>query len=214
MPSVTEVLDYSCPPHLAKWFKNNTAKKCDEIGSTTAKIGTEVDALIQLDISDGGYLAPEGNEAVTNCLAGWEKLKIDHPEFVPSVKEMQGEVKAFGVIGHFDFFNEERTAHKDIVLWGVTDLKCTSGIRDKNWIQEATYARMLMVSRGLSFPSFLRTIRLMRDQPNYEWVEIRDPKMIQKLMNMFDGYLEVFNSTKVIAEFFRNQAEDLMLGGF
>ncbi len=206
MPSVTEVLDYSCPPHLAKWFKNNTAKKCDEIGSTTAKIGTEVDSLIQLDISDGGYLAPDGNEGITNCLGGWEKLKIDHPEFVPSVKEMQGEVKAFGIIGHFDFRNEE------VDGWGITDLKCTSGIRDKNWIQEATYARMLMVSRVLSFPSFLRTIRLMRDQPNYEWVEIRDPKMIQKLMNMFDGYLEVFNSTKVIAEFFRQQLELETLG--
>ncbi len=208
MPSVTEVLDYSCPPHLAKWFKNNTAKKCDEIGSTTAKIGTEVDALIQLDISDGGYLAPEGNEAVTNCLAGWEALKVKHPEFVPSVKEMQIEIKAFGVVGHPDFICQEADG------WGITDLKCTSGIRDKNWIQEATYARILMVSRGWTMPAFLRTIRLKRDAQDFEWVEIRDERMIKKIMLMFDGYLEVFNSSKVIAEFFRNQAEDLMLGGF
>ncbi len=208
MPSVTEVLDYSIPPQLANWFKNNSKAKCEEIGQTTAKIGTEVDALIQLDIKDGGYLAPEGNEAVTNCLAGWEALKIKHPEFVPGVKNMQVEIKAFGVVGHPDFICLEKDG------WGVTDLKCTSGIRDKNWIQVATYARILMVSMGWAMPTFLRVIRLKRDATDFEWIEIRDQKMIAKLMVMFDGYLEVFNSGKVIAEFFRNQAEDLTQGGF
>jgi hypothetical protein len=208
MVTVTEVLDYSTPPQLAKWFKNNTATKIEKISSETASIGSLVDGLIQLDIRDGGYLAPEGNEGITNCLLGWERVKKDHPEFVPSVKEMQAEIKAFGVVGHPDFICQEPNG------WGVTDLKCTSGIRSKNWVQEATYARILMAERGWPFPSFIRTIRLQRESPLPEWLEIRDPKMIQKLMVMFDGYLEVFYSDKVIAEFFRAQSEDQMLGGF
>lgn len=206
--SVTEVLDYSCPPYLAKWFKNNSAAKCDKIGAETARVGTLVDALIQEDIRDGGYVPPEGDEAARNCLAAWEELKRDHPEFVGSVKEMQVEVGAFGVVGHPDFINGENPS------WGITDLKCTSGIRSKNWIQEATYARMIMDERGWQMPSFLRTIRLPQDGKPYEWLEITDERMIRKLMKMFDGYLAVFHSEKIIGEFFRTQLEDQILGGF
>jgi hypothetical protein len=208
MPSVTEVIDFSCPPYLVKWFKGNSQAKCDKIGDETARIGTLVDRLIQQDIKDGGYVPPEEDEKAMNCLKGWESLKIKHPEFVPSVKEMQIEIEAFGVVGHPDFINEEPSG------WGITDLKCTSGIRDKNWIQEATYARILMIMRGLGFPAFIRTIRLDRELGTFEWQEIRDLKMIQKCMKMFDGYLEVFNSSKVIAEYFRSKLEDQLLGDF
>lgn len=206
MNSVTECLDYCCPPHLVKWFKNNSAAKCDKIASETAECGSLVDKLIQQDIKEGSYLSPVGNQDALNCLAQWEQLKKDHPEFVPSVSEMQAEIRAFGVVGHPDFINKTETE------WGITDLKCTSGIRDKNWIQEATYARMLMVERGWTFPAFIRTIRLPRDGSPYEWLEIRDARVIKKIMGFFDGYLEVFNSTKYIAEYFRQQNEDKMLG--
>lgn len=205
MPTVTEVLDFSIPPYLAKWFKNNSAAKCEKIGKETSDCGTLVDSLIQQDIREGKYDSPADQSAL-NCLSQWEQLKKDHPEFVPSVKEMQIEVKAFGVIGHPDFINEEKNG------WGITDLKCTSGIRSKNWIQEATYCRLRMNELHWSFPSFIRTIRLPREGSPYEYVEIRDRKMIQKLMIIFDGYLEVFNSEKYINEFFRQQNENLILG--
>lgn len=206
MNSVTEILDYSCPPHLAKWFKNNSAAKCDKIGSETAAIGTLVDGLIQQDIKTGTYVSPVGNQDALNCLSQWEQLKKDHPEFVPSVSEMQAEIKAFRVIGHPDFINRTESE------WGVSDLKCTSGIRGKNWIQCAQYSRMIMDERGFGFPDFIRVIRLPRDGSAYEYLEIRDARMIKKLMTMFDGYLEVFLADKIINEYFRQQNEDKMLG--
>lgn len=208
MQSVTEVIDYSCPPQLANWYKNNSKKKCEETGAETARIGQAVDSLIQQDIKEGGYLTPEDDQGVLNCLAGWEKLKKVHPGFVPSVKDMQCEIKAFGVIGHPDFVCEEATG------WGITDLKCTNSIRDKNWIQIATYARIIMVMQGKGYPSFLRVIRLVRETGEFEWLEVRDLKIIKKMMVMFDGFLEVYQSGKVIAEFFRNQLEDQLLGDF
>lgn len=206
MPSVTEVLDYSIPPYLAKWFKNNSAAKCDKIGLETAQCGTIVDELIQQDIKNGSYISPVGFDNALRCLAQWEQLKVDHPEFIPSVTEMQAEIQAMGVTGHPDFIHVSESE------WGVTDLKCTSGIRSKNWIQEAQYARMIMDERGCLFPNFIRTIRLPRDSSPYEYLEIRDPRIIKTLMRMFDGYLEVFNSDKYINEYFRQQNENLILG--
>lgn len=208
MPSVTEILDYSTPPYLAKWFKNNSAAKCDKIALETSECGKLVDLSVQEDIKNGKYTMPVNDQNALNCLGQWEQLKVDHPLFVPSIKEMQAEVRAFGIVGHPDFICQEENG------WGVADLKCTSGIRAKNWIQEATYAAMLMVERGWAFPSFVRTLRLPRDGSAYEWLEIRDSKMIKSLMKMFDGYVEVFNSEKVINEFFRMQLEDQLLGGF
>lgn len=206
MNSVTEILDYSCPPYLAAWFKKNSAAKCEQIAKETADCGTLVNRLIEDDILKGSYVSPIGKQDALTCLAQWEILKREHPNFVPSVKRMQTELKAFGIVGHPDFENEEATG------WGITDLKCTSGIRLKNWIQEAQYARMKMDMESLPFPSFIRTIRLPRDGSKYEWVEIRDERMIRKLWWMFDAYYQVFLSEKVINEFFRQQNENLILG--
>lgn len=208
MPSVTEVLDYSIPPQLANWFKNNSKKKCEEIGTETARIGSLVDSLIQQDIREGGYVPPEEDQQALNCLAGWEKLKKEHPEFVPSVKRMQFELKVGDIIGHPDYDCEEEKG------WGVTDLKCTSGIRFKNYIQTAKYSRMIMDLEGRNFPSFLRIIRLQRDSSAYEWSEIRDKNMIRYCMDLFESYYDVFKSERIMSEFFRCQLEDQLLGDF
>ena len=208
MPSVTEVLDYSIPPQLANWFKNNSKAKCEQIGTETARIGQLVDSLIQQDIKEGGYVPPEEDAQALNCLGGWEQLKIDHPEFVPSVKKMQIELKVGDLIGHPDYVCEEKDG------WGITDLKCTSGIRLKNYIQCSEYSGMLMAVEGRNFPSFVRIIRLQRDSDAYEWSEVRDQKFIRYCMETFQAYRSVYESEKIMKEFFRNQLEDQLLGDF
>lgn len=207
-PSVTQVLDYSIPPVLAQWFKNNSKDKCEKIGKETSEIGTLVDSLIQQDINEGGYLTPNDNQQVLNCLDGWEVIKKEHPEFVPSVKAMQTELIIDDLIGHLDFDCEESDG------WGVTDLKCTSGIRFKNYVQTATYARMLMEIYKREFPSFIRIIRLDRSGSLPEWSEIRDPKMIQYFMDLFNHYRGIYDSELFLKEYFTTQAEDKLLGDF
>jgi len=205
--SVTQVLDYSIPPQLAKWFKNNSAAKCDKIGEETSRIGSYVDQLVQQDIREGGYLPPEDDQQVLNCLAGWEKLKRDHPLFVGSVKEMQVELIHGELVGHPDFVCVEEDGS-----WGISDLKCTSGIRFKNYIQCATYARMLMGIRKWEPFSFIRVIRLKRDSSDYEWSEIREPEMLQYFVNLFDHYDAIFLSEGFLKEYFRTQLEEQLLG--
>lgn len=209
MISVTRVLDYSIPPQLANWFKKNSEAKCEKIGAETARIGSLVDSLIQQDIKEGGYVTPEEDQEAMNCLAAWEELKKDYPSFVPSIKEMQVELKLDDLVGHPDYVNVEKDS------WGITDLKCTSGIRFKNYIQGSTYAKMLMKIRGWNFPSFVRIIRLPREaDKKYEWSEIRDPKMIEYCMDLFDSYLDIYKSEYVFKEHFRTQLEDQLLGDF
>lgn len=134
-------------------------------------------------------------------------MKKDHPGFVESVKEMQIELKYEDIIGHPDYVCVEKDG------WGIADLKCTSGIRFKNFIQGAQYARMLMAIRGWPFPSFIRVIRLSRDKDKpTEWQEIKEPERISYCMGLFDHYLGIFNSEKILKEYFRSQAEDQLLG--
>jgi hypothetical protein len=208
--SVTQVLDYSIPPQLANWFKNNSKAKCEAIGNETARIGSLVDSLIQQDIREGGYVPPEQDEFALNCLKQWEILKSEHPEFVPSIKEMQIEVVDGDLIGHFDYYCEEKSGG-----WGITDLKCTSGIRFKNYVQEARYAKSMMKEKGLPFPAFVRTVRLPREaDKKYEWSEIRDPEMIQYCMDLFEHYDGIFLSEYKFKEYFRTQIENQLLGDF
>lgn len=208
-PSVTQILDYSIPPQLGAWYKNNSKDKCERIGNEAARIGTLVDDLIQQDINEGGYVPPEQDTQALNCLGGWELVKKEHPLFVPSVKRMQVELEIDDLIGHFDYDCQEENG------WGITDLKCTSGIRFKNYVQCATYARMIMELEKRKFPSFIRIIRLMRDNPNnYEWSEIRDPKMIQYFMDLFGYYRGIFDSELFLKEYFLTKAEDELLGEF
>ena len=205
MPSVTQVLDYSSPPQLTNWFKNNSKAKCEQIGQHTANIGKKVDLLVQQDISEGKYSLPVIDLAVASCMRGWEQCKKDHPQFVTSISSMQTELKLDEIVGHPDFIN------KSAEEWGITDLKCTSGIRDKNWIQVGKYAQMYMKLNDLSLPAFLRVIRLQRDSDLYEWLEITDPALIRYCMFMFDHYLAVFNNERMLKEHFRHRLEDEIL---
>ena len=204
MPSVTEVLGYSTPPPLVEWFKRNSKAKSEAIAASTSEIGQGVDTLVQQDIKEGGYVPPFDSDPMNNCLAGWEKVKTEHPGFIESVTEMQTELRVGEMVGHPDFIH-------GTVPWGITDLKCTSGIRTKNWIQTAKYARMLMEERGWPMPAFLRIIRLKRDEPTYEWLEITEKDMIKYCMDSFDHYLGVFNDEPFLKEYFRSKLEEDIL---
>lgn len=206
MIRVTEVLDSTIPARLAAWFKRNSAAKCEKIGTETARIGSEVDKLIQQDIEDGGYITPLHDEGVANCLAGWEKVKKDYPDFVGSVVEMQTEISDGEIMGHPDYINQGKG------FWGITDLKCTSGIRHKNWVQVAKYADIVMRSRKWKFPDFVRIIRLQRDCPIPFVVTVSDPNFIQYCIDVFEIYLRLYKFEFVMDEYFRIKNEDEALG--
>lgn len=200
MPSVTEVLDYLTEPELLNWYRNNSKKKCEEIGNEAKRVGSLVDSLIQQDIKEGGYLTPEGDIPVENCLRGWEKFKKDYPEFVLSVKEMQTELRDGELIGHPDFIH----------LNGITDLKCASGIRPRYWTQTAKYLDMKKILHRTD--NFIAVLRLEKTAPQglYEYKKITDQNYIYYEIKVFQAYHFAFNHNVVNREQIRLMLEKEM----
>lgn len=190
MPSVTEVLDYLTEPELLNWYRNNSKKKCEEISKEAIRVGSAVDALVQQDIREGGYLVPEGDSPIQNCLKAWELFKKDYPEFVESVKEMQIELTSHeeDLVGHPDFICERSNS------WGIVDLKCASGIRPRYWTQTSKYLDMesKIVSSHEGF-RFIGVLRLDKVTGLYEYKEIYDEEYIQYEISVFNAYLLAFN---------------------
>ncbi len=201
MIHVTEVLDYLKEPELVKWIENNSKAKRKAVSDEALRIGTFVDLLVQEDISSGGYLVPEGDTPIENCMRGWEKFKKDYPLFVESVKEMQTELKDGELIGHPDFFCE------DGMRSGIVDLKCASGIRPRYWTQTAQYLRMW--KKG----NFIAVLRLEKtaEEGLYEYKEISDLDYIKYEWSVFDAYLIAFHHNVNNRELIRKQLEEELL---
>lgn len=201
MPSVTEVIGYLEEPELVKWKLRVGKKKSEEISTIASEIGKKVDLLVQQDIKDSGYLVPEGDMPIENCMKGWEKFKKDYPLFVESVKEMQTELKANELVGHPDFICN------DGIRAGIVDLKCSSGIRPRYWTQTAQYLRMC------NHGNYIAVLRLEKTAAEgaYEYKEINDLDYIKYEWSVFDAYLIAFHHNINNREIIRQQLEKEIL---
>lgn len=204
MPSVTEVLGHLTEPELLRWIENNSKAKRKKITDLALRVGTDVDLLVQQDIKDDGYLAPEGDEPVENCLKAWELFKKDHPEFIPSVKEMQTELTHGEIVGHPDFINQGNRG------WGITDLKCSKTIWPKYWTQVAQYAH-LKLKAGDKFPAFIAILRLDKTTGLYQYEVIDDPQYIGYEWRVFDAYLVAYEHAVKNREIIRQSLEEELL---
>ena len=188
MPRVTEILDYLKEPELVNWYRNNSRKKCDEISQRAIRIGTEVDLLVQRDIRDGGYLLPEGEEAITNCMRAWEKFKKDCPSFVGDVKEIQIELRDGELVGHPDFVMERERSY------GIADLKCSRSIQPRYWTQVCQYLKMYQIDRIANLKVippktyFAGILRLDKEIGDYEYKEIVNFDYIHYEQEVFKAY--------------------------
>ena len=193
--SVTTVMDYLTEPELLNWYTNNSKAKTKAISDEALRIGGAVDLLVQQDVKEGGYVIPAGDEAIVNCMKAWESFKKDYPSFVPSVLEMQTELRMDEVIGHPDFI------HAD----GITDLKCSTGIRPRYWTQVSQYFRM----RFLNYTSdnFVAVLRLDKKLGIYEYKIIKDIEYISYENKIFDAYLLAYNHNRINRELIRLQLE-------
>lgn len=206
MPRVTEVIDYLMEPELFNWHIRMGKTACKKIGDEAKRIGTAVDELVQQDIREGGYLVPEGDSPIENCMLGWEKFKKDYPKFVPSIKFMQKEVREGELVGHPDFISDE------IHRWGITDLKCSSGIRPRYLTQTSKYLDMerKMENRGEGFIAILR-LEKAAPQGFYEYKEITDQEIIQYEIKVFEAYLTAFKHNENVREIMRAMLEKEIL---
>ena len=196
MPSVTEVLGYLTEPELVKWIENNSKAKRKQISDAALDLGSRVDGLVQLDIKDGGYLVPENDVRIASRLRAWELFKKEHPEFVPSVIEIQTELTDGIVVGHPDFIHAN----------GITDLKCSNSIWPKYWTQTAKYLDL----RKIKPPRFIAILRL-KDDGGYEYLKIEDEEYIKYEISVFEAYLVAYNHAFKNRELIRRQLEEEVL---
>ena len=197
--SVTRVMDYLTERELLEgWYLKNGEAKRKKIQDEALRVGSLVDSLIQQDIREGGYLVPEGDTPVVNCLKGWEKFKKDCPMFIETVKEMQIELKDGELIGHPDFVID------DGMRKGIIDLKCARSIQPRYWTQTAQYLKM---NGG---GNFIGVLRLEKTDENglYEYQENNDLEYIKYEWKVFEAYLTAYHHNKNNREAIRKMLED------
>lgn len=206
MPRVTEVIDYLMEPELFNWHVRLGKAATKKIGDEAKRVGSLVDSLVQEDIRQGGYLSPEGDVPVENCLRGWEKFKKDQPGFVESVAQMQVEVKQGSLVGHPDFVCRRADG-----FMGIVDLKCSSGIRPRYWTQTAKYFNMHPDLNGNIKP-FIGVLRLDKGAEDgaYEYQEIRDMDVILYEIEVFEAYYTAFKHNERVREIMRAQLEEII----
>lgn len=202
MPSVTEVLDYLTEPELLNWKLNNSKAKVKAISDEALRVGNAVDLLVQQDIRDGGYLVPEGDTPIENCMRAWELFKKDYPLFVPSVLEMQTELTSEDLIGHPDFIHSN----------GITDLKCSKSIWPRHWTQTAKYFDLKFDNTSAAWSKgFIAVVRLDKKLGVYEYVKIEDQAYIAYEISVFDAYLLAYYHNVRNREMIRQQLEKELL---
>ena len=200
MISVTTVLGYHTDPDLLKWIENNSKAKRKAISDEAIRIGRASELLVQQDIKEGGYLVPEGDTGIENCMKAWEKFKNEHENFISSVSAMQTEITKGDIVGHPDFIIGES---------GIIDLKCSSYIRPLYWTQVAKYSDIL----GQKAPRAIGILRLDKKSAKYEYRIISDEDYISYEIKVFEAYYVAFQHSAKNREVIRQQLELETLGG-
>lgn len=194
MLSVTEVLDYLTEPELLNWFITKGKAACKKIGDEAKRVGSLVDQLVQQDIKVGEYAVPNGDTQVAICMVAWEKFKVEHTEFKPSIVSMQTELVDDGIVGHPDFIRVDQ----------ITDLKTSRAIHPRYWTQTAKYAKMAGKNK-------ISILRLDKESGMYEYKE-QGEDVVAYENQVFEAYLVAFRHNTIIREIIRKQLELEVLG--
>lgn len=172
---ITRILDYFPDPGIVEWKLKVGTEEAKRIGKEATGIGSRVDDLIKKDVEAGAYkLKASECIEVRNCMEGWERFKIEHPEvkIVAVDKLVRSELLA--VAGTLDVEGSDE----------VLDIKCSGRISWKYWIQVAMYNYMLPVSKP-----YLSILRLHKSLGYYEYQRISYDK---KLVRIFIGLLRAY----------------------
>ncbi|MCB1711990.1 MAG: hypothetical protein KDH96_05825 [Candidatus Riesia sp.] len=102
-PSVTEVLGVLRKFELELWFKNNTAKFCNEASGKGKRIGTQIHDAIQSYIETGkAAVDTEYHEEVSNALQSFMLFCKHHPDIKMQRAEVALTSEKYGYNGTVD----------------------------------------------------------------------------------------------------------------
>lgn len=190
---VTKVLDYLTEPELLNWYITKGKAACKKIGDEALRIGSAVDRMIQEDIKGEGYLVPEEDAPIVNCMSAWEKFKADHPGYLASITGFQEELTDGEIVGHPDIILADQ----------IDDIKTSRAIQPRYWTQTSKYAKMANKSK-------VGVLRLDKESGLYEY-KVFGQDVIDYENTVFDAYLLAYKHNTTIREIVRRQLEEEVL---
>lgn len=168
--SISEVIGYFTEPALVEWKTRVGAKEAKRIGTIATKIGTRIHELIEEEWK-GKFIkfTPKDGNEVKSCIEAYRKWQED---FGFKIEEMEVEVRdeATKLLGHYDIYGQ-RT---------LIDIKTSSRINDKMWLQVNQYAKM----RGGC--DYVAILRLDKSLAIYEFEKRR---VDQRCLEVFEAML-------------------------
>lgn len=181
--SVTEVLDYFQEPRLVEWKVKVGKREAKRLSTVAMKIGTRVHELIYQDwkCSGSGQVFKKSDSIeVRNCMQGWKQFKADYK---PEILMMETELKQerLKIVGHRDML--VKVGEKFVIL----DLKTSSFIQQKHWLQVGKYADIDFEGKDL-----IGILRLDKNLGIYEY----------KTKSDFLTYSILFNGLLINYRFF------------
>jgi hypothetical protein len=223
LPRVSEILNYFQEPYLVNWkikmAKTDPKQLTEEADALV--IGSIVDELVQIDINNNriseGFervyskfsLTEDHKEKIQNCMAGWDKFKVDKPELFEKMVEykenMQKELVLGDLVGHPDFILDDE----------VCDLKTSKQVSKSHWMQTAQYAKMW----NSQFPHKnpydcadatckISILRLDKYNPGvYEYKYLEEP-FISFWQGKFEARYEAYKEDGEFKEMMRKKLEE------
>lgn len=164
---VTEPLNYFSEPWKLDWYAKNGKAYCNRVSKQAMKIGTRVDEIIKEKCSYVPYLSDykKDTKEVHNCLEAFNKWwRVYNPTSITPCTRLSTTIEGVDVTGEPDIM-------VDNVL---VDIKCSSRIDLKYWIQVNMYRSLKNSAHGLDglvIPTQkVGILRLDKQTASYEYV--------------------------------------------
>ena len=206
--SVTQLIDLFPEKELVEWQLRDP-KKAKQISEEAMRVGKAVDELVQRQYRMERIELPMPQDvSVETCWNNWQAFLTDHHNFLLTTYSIQQELTAGEYVGHPDFrrrLPEERR--------GIDDLKCATQIRPSHFIQLGGYAWLEMKGLGLPTPNWLGIIRLNKDRPGYEYLQLTRLSDIQTAIDAFLCYKRLYEMRETVKGWVVAQKEAEALEG-
>lgn len=177
---VTQVLDYFKEPWYTDWLCRVGKREANRVSKAAMKTGTSVDTLIKASPMELNEFLPEYKKASIesiNCLTAYYKwLAIYKPNLVTPCTRLNAVIE-----------NQEVTGEPDIMVDdALVDIKCSSKISLKHWIQVNMYNYLLNPEKVIK----VGILRLDKVTASYEYiVKNYDPSLVNVWCGMMVAYV-------------------------
>lgn len=189
---VTGILDYFNDPILVKWKWKVGKEEADRISKFALKVGTRVDDIIKRHVQDGVIKLKKSELIeVRNCIEGYESWRLEHPYLKIVSVDRRVWNAVIKVAGTIDLEAIDERDGSGILL----DLKCSSFVAAKYWLQVGVYNSFLAVPH-----QHIGIVRLHKslafcDYKTRAYVD-PDPEKYRDYRGIFNGLLDAYRFYK------------------